>query len=310
MVESITRQIQYFGLIIPEYEQGKFIKWWRLTADIIRPQISRYRNDRYPEFQTFYGYVQYFYEGRIFRTDAIQYNNAYIGFDYNVNGFLHAAISCQLEATLTSFENQNRGLGLTNVARNNPVKSWSHLFIYPQEIKIRMLTPNNVMSFTFEHEMIEDCLADNSLNPPPPVPPPAPPPPPEQPADTPDASLAPNSTAYDGDDDNGETYKPGNPNDLGEPAPEGSEPPIGNECTKYRVSGRAFISDERFIDFDGLHYGPIIDVFLEDESVKVTSKGYLSVTSPDQECQDGFVTREVVSNNIFKLEDVLVFKEE
>lgn len=309
MVVREERQIQYFGLIKPTFDPNKKVKWWRLTADIIRPQISRYRNDRYPEYQTFYGYVQYLYEGRIYRTDTLQYNNAYIGYDYNTNGFLHAAISCQLEAVLTSFENQNNGLGLVNVARNNPIKSWEHLFLFPQEIKIRMLTPNNVMQFTFEHDYIDDCLVDTSPNPSPGTPPPPPPSRLEEPATTPDSSLPPNSPAYEGLDDNGQTYLPGNPNNLGEPPEEGAEPPVGNECTVYRVTADVYIPGPDPVTQFGFFYGPILDVFVKEDDAVVRCRGQFGFGSQDSNCQESFVDRNLSTNNVTRIENVVITKE-
>ena len=247
---SEERQIQFFGLIRPTLEPGRIVKWWRISADIIRPQISRYRNDRYPEFETFYGYLQCMLEDRVARTYNLDYNNSIVAEEYNTSGFLHQALSCHLEAILTSFEEQNTALGLLNIARTNPIKSWSHLFYFPTEIKIRLLTENVVMKFLLEWDYVENCSADVSIQPPPELPPPPPPPPPEIPA-TDTNTPTPNSPAYEPPDDNGETFNPGAP-----------EPPEFEECEAVIVTVELVSPDT---GSETLTYGmraPIGDVFV------------------------------------------------
>lgn len=291
-ISTEDRTIQFFGIIRPFYNPESIVKWWRLTADIIRPQTSQYINAKFPNPETFYGYVQYIYANRVFRTDTFRYDNQILAFAYNTGAFLHAAVSCSLEAILTSFENQNNGLGLVNISRNNPIKSWNQLFIYPEEIRIRMLSPNNVARFIFEYDVVDNCAVDNSPNPSPePTPEPPEPQTPTEP-ETPDSQLPPISEAYEPPDDGGFTYNP-EPPDLGEPGEGNNTPPIGSNCTIYSVTATVIVNEDpgNTITSSGLYYGPIQDVFVENNDVRIICRGSAGITGQDSECQPGLVNR-------------------
>jgi hypothetical protein len=212
MVDKIERNIQYYGLIRPPSDI-KNIKWWRLTADIIRPQISEYRNDRYPVPQGFWGYVQSMYAGRVLQTYRISYKNEILAYNIDTDLFLQQNVSCSLEAFLTTAVNFAIALNLPPIQRNNPIKDWRNLSLPIEEFRIRLLTEQTVFKFTYEWESQDNCEVPLSEFPEPPPPPPDPPPT-EVPPTTPNSGIPPISDAYDGDEDGGLTYNP-DPDDGG-----------------------------------------------------------------------------------------------
>lgn len=221
--EKIERTIQYFGLLkIPA--TVKKVKWWRLTADIIRPPISEYRNDKYPVPQGFFGYVQCMYAGRVLHTYRISYKNEILAYDINTDLFLHQSVSCALEAILTSFVNFAINAGDIPIERNNPIKNWKQLSFPVEEFKIRLLTENTIFRFIYEYELQEDCaiLGASPIPDPPPKPPDKPP---SFPPNATEKDVPSNSPSYEGPNDNGETYKPGP-----------DTPTTGEECAIYDVN--------------------------------------------------------------------------
>jgi hypothetical protein len=206
MIEKIERTIQYYGLIRPPSDI-KNIKWWRLTADIIRPQISEYRNDRYPVPQGFWGYVQSMYAGRVLQTYRISYKNEILAYNIDTDLFLQQNVSCSLEAFLTTAVNFAIALNLPPIQRNNPIKDWRNLSLPIEEFRVRLLTEQTVFKFTYEWEGQANCEVPLSEFPEPPPPPPDSPPT-EVPPTTPNSGIPPISDAYDGDEDGGLTYNP------------------------------------------------------------------------------------------------------
>jgi hypothetical protein len=221
-VQSVERNIQYYGLLRPPSTNNP-VKWWRLTADIIRPQISDYRNDKYPVPQGFWGYVQAMYAGRVLHTYRIFYKNDILAYNIDTDLFLQQNVSCHLEAMLTSFGNLANGLGLPLIQRNNPINDWRTLSLPIEEFKIRLIAEQTIFKFTYEYEEQETCevpLSESPSQPPPPPPPPTQ----EFPPGTAGNQLPPISPPYQGENDNGQTYNP-NP----------SEPPTFPDCTLVRV---------------------------------------------------------------------------
>ena len=233
MVDKIERNIQYYGLIRPPLNANN-IKWWRLTADIIRPQISEYRNDRYPVPQGFWGYVQSMYAGRVLQTYRISYKNEILAYNIDTDLFLQQNVSCSLEAFLTTAVNFAIALNLPPIQRNNPIKDWRNLSLPIEEFRIRLLTEQTVFKFTYEWEAQENCEVPLSI--PASEPPPPPPPKPDEVAPTtPNSGIPPISDAYDGIDDGGLTYNP-DPDD-------GGDVPPTEACILYSMTYRVTDAD-------------------------------------------------------------------
>lgn len=259
MVEKIERTIQWYGLLKPPSDI-KNLKWWRITADIIRPPLSIYRNDKYLTPYGFWGYLQCMYAGRVLHTYRLSYENEVVAYNINTDLFLHQSISCHLEAMLTSFVNLGLWVRPGFVfERNNPIKEWVNLAMPITEFRIKLLTEDTVFKFTYEYESQENCeVPDSSPPPPPPFPPPLKPP--TFPPNTPNNQLPPISDAYDGENDGGLTYKP----------EEQEPPPTGDDCAKYSVLIRATYkqpgADDQINEGTFSVWGPVGSVSIETDN--------------------------------------------
>jgi hypothetical protein len=304
MVQIITRQIQYFGILqLPP--KGEIIKWWRLTFDLLKPPLSTYRNDRYPVPQGFWGYVQAISNQRVMQTWGIDYENQIIADYSNTNVFLHQSISCHLEAVLTSFVNLGLALNLPPIQRNNPIKDWVAYAQFPDRFRVKLLTPDTYCKLTFEYDFQEVCTVLGSTNP---IPPPPPLPPPEAPLppDTPPQNIPPNSPSYDGVDDNGETFNPG-PDD-----PVNPDFPQGDRCKIYRVTVVVRLQGETdpFPPQAGLYFGEIEDVFLGNTPAQGAGVFVVAHGKPGGTCTDTIQTfKDLVVGEVAEIIEVTVTEE-
>jgi len=254
MIKTDTRQIQNFGIIKLPENTAK-IKWYRLVFDLLKPPISTYQNNRYPVPQGFLGYVQSIYAERVLQTFRISYDNEVITEFSNINLWIHQINSCALEAILTSFVNLGNSLNVIPIQRNNPIKDFVPFATIPDRFRIQLLTEDTYANITLEYEEMETCEVPGSEDSP--APPPPPPPPPAQlPPDTPAANIPPNAPPYEGPDDDGETFNPGDrdPDDF----------PVGEDCLVYRVTVTVAISADQDDNATSvaLYLGPIEDVFV------------------------------------------------
>jgi hypothetical protein len=213
---ALIRTIQYYGLLrIPN--ALKNVKNYQIYFDLLRRPKQPFTNIKYPFPKGFYGYLQLNYKGRVVDTYALEYEKQVVCRDKDDSIYLHASISCHLEAMLTSFINVANYLEPGYVVqRNNPIKDWTN-FKSPifDEIAIRMLDEFCIANITFDWESVDVCTVPFSE---PPedgkdsIPPPSPD---VEDFDAPNSAFPPVSPAYDGIDDDGRTYNPDPPVDPG-----------------------------------------------------------------------------------------------
>ena len=285
----LARTIQYYGLLRPP-ENFSRAKYYDLHFELVRRPTQPYTNKKYPSNKGLFGYLQTFAEGRVLETVALEYEEQVCIRRINDSYFLHACISCHLEAMLTSFINVANYLqpGFV-IQRNNPIKDWSPSFADFDEIKVRFLDERTVGRLILDFEEIDTCDVLGAE--PPPLKKPNLPKRPDIPfpADIPNTSIPPISPPYEGIDDNGETY---NPDELPPEPPEGTQP-----CLLYRLEveflTRSFNSQTNIWETSGLfqtggnYFGPIVrlvtDNSLPRPSIKVECRG----DNPVQGCQPG-----------------------
>lgn len=256
-IQRIERTIRWYGLLrVPA--DIKQVKWWRLYADIIRPPISPYSNEKYQNPKGFYGYIQNMYGGRVAQTYTHEFDNQILIENSNTNLFLHQSISCSLEAVLSSFVNLFIALPrFPIIQRNNPIKDWQSYGWVPEEFRVKLLTEQTVIKLTFEYAKMQKCEVPESEEPEPPPPPP-PPPPPKNPSGSPDNQLPPISDAYDGANDGGLTYKP--------EQPVNPEVPPTEECIAYRVTTNTQEALGIYVERTNIVFGIIKGLILELDS--------------------------------------------
>jgi hypothetical protein len=206
---ALIRTIQYYGLLrIPN--ALKNVKNYQIYFDLLRRPKQPYTNIKYPFPKGFYGYMQLNYKGRVVDTYALEYERQLVCRDKDDSIYLHASISCHLEAMLTSFINVANYLEPGYVVqRNNPIKDWTN-FKSPifDEIAIRMLDEFCIATITFDWESVDVCSVPFSEPPEDGKDSIPPPPPTTEDFDAPNSAFPPVSPAYDGDDDDGRTYNP------------------------------------------------------------------------------------------------------
>lgn len=289
-IESITRTIQFYGLLRPPLDEGR-IYYSRLWFDILQYPRTRYENFRYEPPQTFYGYVQAMSAERVVWYKQIEFDNQLISEEYDSTDLLHRSLVCHLDATNQSFINLGLALALPPFQVNNPIADREVPFLSIDEFRIRLITEETVCRVRYEYLISRDCDLPFSVPPPPPPPPPPRPPepfPPPPAGEPPNPDIPPPSDAYDGDDDDGLTYDPN-------PEPPEDEFPIGGECEIFRVTALVQTGvGGPFEEFFDLFFGPIEDVFLESDDLNVICRGQASV----EICQPGTVVRSLVSNNV------------
>lgn len=222
------RTIRYYGILKPPEESTK-AKAVSLTFDVIRPHGNRSVSKRTRPDESFYGYASLMYDGRVLGIVPLRFENQII-FDYfNHDLYLQQAISCSLEAVLTSFVNLGLSLGLPPIQRDNPIKSWENPTLPFDEVRLQLEAEISIAKLTLAWDVMETCSAGGG--PPATKPPPTRQPPPKFPATAPDADMPPISPPYDGGDDNGNTYKPD----------DGGFPPETEEGRKYKVTVQYFV---------------------------------------------------------------------
>lgn len=155
------------------------------------------------------------------------------------------------------------------------------------------------MNLKLQFALIQECSVDATLPAPSPLPPPpAEPLPPDYPDDGSD--LPPISDAYDGFDDGGLTYKP-------EQDPQEPDYPQGEECQVMRVIVTVTITgSEEPQTFEGFYYGPINDVFLENDDVRVLCRGVAGITGGP--CQPDESAESIVENQVQQLISVEIME--
>lgn len=211
---ALIRTIQYYGLLrIPQ--ALKNVKNYQIYFDLLRRPKQPYTNIKYPFPKGFYGYLQLNYKGRVLETYALEYERQVVQTYKNDSLYLHAAVSCHLEAMLTSFLNIGNYLQPGYVVqRNNPIKDWTN-FKSPvfDEIAVRLIDEFSLAQITFDWESVDVCSVPFS-EPPEDGKDTIPLPPPETfDSDAPNSAFPPVSPAYDGIDDDGRTYNPSPPDD-------------------------------------------------------------------------------------------------
>jgi hypothetical protein len=214
---SLIRTIQYYGLLrIPA--GLKNVKNYQIYFDLLRRPKQPFTNIKYPSPKGFYGYLQLNYKGRVLETYALEYERQVVLNIQNDSLYLHASVSCHLEAMLTSFLNIGNYLQPGYVVqRNNPIKDWTN-FKSPvfDEIAVRFLDEFCIANITFDWEAVDICSVPFS-EPPEDGKDTIPFPPPEvEDSDAPNSAFPPVSPAYDGNDDDGRTYNPNPPVDPGD----------------------------------------------------------------------------------------------
>lgn len=234
---TITRNIQFFGLLIPatDFEIAKF---YSLTFDLVRKPTQPYTNTKYPLARGLFGYLQTLSSGKVTATYALEYERQYVCMQTYTAYFLHQALSCHLESMLDSFINVANYLqpGFV-IQRNNPIKAWGLGIADFDEIRVKFLDERTVGSITLDYEIIDRCnipLSDppNRRREKPPLNVDVP-----FPADIPNASIPPISPPYRPNNDDGLTY---NPDGL---PPE--NPGEGINCAIYRIEYEYGISVRR-----------------------------------------------------------------
>lgn len=238
---ALVRTIQYYGLLrIPS--GLKNVKNYQIYFDLLRRPKQPFTNTKYPFPKGFFGYLQLNYKGRVLDTFALEYEKQVVCTYQNDSLYLHASVSCHLEAMLTSFLNIGNYLQPGYVVqRNNPIKDWTN-FKSPifDEIAVRFLDEFCTANITFDWESVDFCTVPFS-EPPEDGKDSVPPPPPEpENSDAPNSALPPVSPAYDGNDDDGRTYNP---------TPDVPDDNDTLECTAYGV---IWDGDRRLTDANGV----------------------------------------------------------
>lgn len=312
MPERITRTIQWYGLIrLPDDADINRIHWIRLSANMIRRPYAEYRNDGvWQPPRGFWGNV-------VSRRDKRRLNNWQLEFTQQLvmeyvceEAFLHQAISCQLDATLQTFQNLANALPIIfPFPRFNPIRDWQSYRLIPDEFSIKMQSENAIGQFDLEWDYIPSCSVDLT----PPTPPPPPPEPPLEEPIPPDGEFPSQiSPPYEGPDDGGETY---NPDGL-EPPPD-EDFPVGNECQEVQIFVEYFIDgapgDPPSGPFtaNAIFFGPVLDAFLgkwqptdETNSIVVLSSGRIDI----EQCNPGS-RQTIIQNNVssFTITGITVF---
>jgi hypothetical protein len=234
------RTIQFYGLLIPNADFVK-AKFYEIRFELIREPRQPYTNLKYPSPKGLYGYLQCMSAGRVVCTYPLEYINQVVCRKDYTDFFLHQAVSCHLEAMLTSFINVANYLqpGFV-IQRDNPIKTWVTSSADFDEIRVRFLDERTVGRIVLDYDLMDSCnvLGSDLPTPKKPVPPPNSEVP--VPADIPNNQIPPISPPYEGIDDNGLTYNP-----------DGNLPPgdlQGEQCTPYGV---IFAFDRRITFSDG-----------------------------------------------------------
>jgi hypothetical protein len=223
---QVERTIQWYGIIQVPPEYREYLRWWRLTADILEAPYAEYRNvSSYNIPNAYMGAMQTSFQDRLLQ--IYQYRWYYQLWEgHNPILYNYALETCSLDAILKSIENLGLSLGAIPIIRNNPIRAWAPNYTMPDTFLIKMVSENAIVKLRLEGETQEACSVDNTT----PPPPPPPPPPPEQPF-PPGGSgnnKPPISPPYTEPDDDGKTYKP-------EPDDGGDDYPIGQDCAQFRI---------------------------------------------------------------------------
>lgn len=313
-VKSITRNIQWYGLLrFPNLDEGDRIHWWRLIADMMRRPSGEYRNEGiWQPPRGFWGNVCLRRDGRVARSAQLQFQNQIVFEESYLESFLHQSISCHLDSVHKSIANLGLALGAIPISAFNPIKDWNPYSLLPSDFSIKMISENAVGKFILEYDIIPKCSV--FLSDPPPPPPPPPPPDDPEPLDPEEPFEDPISDAYDGNDDDGETYDPDPDDDGSDSGTGGFDFPIGENCDIYKITIRYWMllghPDDPGTETYGYFYAPIEDVYLgkyqasdDNNSVLVRSAGRIDIN----ECSPGQIET-IVANHIERFELISIEK--
>lgn len=214
------RVIRWYGILKPP-EEAINSKQATLQFSIIRPHSNLYMSKRSRPNEYFFGYAALLLEEMVVDVVPLRYEKQILFYFFNDNLWLHQNVSCHLEATLTSIVNLGASLGLPPIERVNPIEDWEVPTLPFDEVRVQLEEETAVCELNLVWDEMEECEAGGS--PPPRKPPPTRPTPPKVPPNTPDNELPRISPPYEGEDDNGNTYRPEDEDDL----------PETGECVLY-----------------------------------------------------------------------------